>query len=120
MRLSRSVSLWIHWVLDQLLPPALRDHPWLMGPAFRLLFGRHAETFATFKARAPRMSDDEIRDVYAATAEVHIDRETDLNLSCAERIEARTIGPRVLDAGCGRGWLAKRLATAHEVTGVDF
>lgn len=117
---SRRFTLWIHFVLDQLLPPALRDAPWFMGPVFRLLFGRHAETLATFKERVPFLSDDEIRDIYVQTAEVAIDRPTDLNPECTDAIEAHVTGPRVLDAGCGRGWLAKRLAPRFEVVGVDF
>ncbi|MBX2803419.1 MAG: class I SAM-dependent methyltransferase [Myxococcales bacterium] len=91
-----------------------------MRPAFRLLFGPHAKTFETFKERAAFLTDEEFRDVYARTAEVHLERPTDLNQACAAAIDTAVIGPRVLDVGCGRGWLAERLSEHHKVTGVDI
>jgi hypothetical protein len=43
----------------------------------KLLFGRHAETFRTFKDRAHGMSARESRRVYEDLAAVHVQRPTD-------------------------------------------
>ncbi|HHO52314.1 MAG TPA: class I SAM-dependent methyltransferase [Deltaproteobacteria bacterium] len=119
MRLSRSVSLWIHFFLDQCLPPLIRDNRWFMAIPFRLLFGDKASIFASFKDEAPFMSPEAFRRTYAQLADVHLDRPTDLNAACTEAIEGALVGRTVLDAGCGRGWLAARLAPRAMVTGLD-
>jgi SAM-dependent methyltransferase len=115
MRLSRDVALWIHFLLDECFPPLIRDSRWFVWLPFRLLFGDRAEVFLGFKERAPQLSPAEFRDVYAQVAPVLIQRETDLNTACAEAIEANLVGGSVLDAGAGRGWLARRLAARGDV-----
>jgi SAM-dependent methyltransferase len=120
MTISRSLALVIHFVLDECVPPILRDSAWFTWLPFRLLFGRHADTFRSFKERAHTLSPEEFRRVYAETAGVHLRRPTDLNRACLERILARAVGDSVLEVGCGRGHLAGLLAGAHEVTACDL
>jgi len=120
MPISRSLALAIHFVLDECVPPILRDRAWFTWLPFQLLFGRHAETFRSFKDRAHDLSPEEFRRVYAETAPVHLERPTDLNAACLRRIRARIAGRTVLEVGCGRGHLAGLLATAHDVTACDI
>lgn len=122
MILSRDSSLIINRVLDQLLPPVLRDSWWFMRVPMRLVLGRHARTFSTFKDRAFSMSPVEFGQVYAAVEEVSsLQGETDLNARCEEAILAGVPpGATVLEVGCGRGHLARRLAVAADVTACDI
>jgi SAM-dependent methyltransferase len=120
MTISRSLALAIHFVLDECVPPILRDRAWFTWLPFRLLFGRHADTFRSFKDRAHALSPEEFRRVYEETAGVHLHRPTDLNRACLARVLERAAGRSVLEVGCGRGHLAGLLARAHEVTACDL
>jgi SAM-dependent methyltransferase len=120
MRISRGAALACHYLFDECVPPAIRDSRWFTWLPMKLLFGRHAETFRTFKDRAHGMSADEFRRVYEELAAVHVQRPTDLTAGCIDAIMRNVVGPTVLDVGCGRGHLAALLATTHRVTGSDI
>ena len=119
MTISRNVALVIHFLLDECLPPILRDSRWFMWLPFRMLFGRRAATFMAFKDRAHLLTEDEFRRVYEETAAVHLRRPTDLNAACIAEILQSTSGS-VLEVGCGRGYLAGLLAANHHVTACDM
>lgn len=120
MRIARDLTLVVHFLLDELVPPWIRDRKWFMWIPFKILFGDKAEIFFQFKDRAPYMSDSEFQQVYLDTDTVHIQRPTDLNEACVAAIEASIAGDTVLDVACGRGFLAKRLAEKYNVTGADI
>ena len=120
MHLSRNITLFIHHILDQWVPPFIRDSRVVMLPVFKLLFGAHARDFMDFKTRAAGMSEEQIRSHYLKTASSHFDRVTDINSRCLEKIEQSIQGDSVLDIACGKGFLASRLASKHRVTGADF
>jgi len=110
-------------VLDQLVPPIIRDSRWFMYLPMRLAFGRSAETFMSFKEKAFGMTPQQFGDVYEKVSLVsELQGETDLNDACLKQILRRTVGDKVLDAGCGRGLLAGRLAKhkTRRVTGCDI
>ena len=119
MNISRNAALAIHFLLDDCLPPILRDSRWFMWLPFRLLFGRQAETFMALKDRAHLLTEDEFRRVYEETAAVHLQRPTDLNATCIAEILQSASG-NVLEVGCGRGHLAGLLAANHDVTACDM
>jgi SAM-dependent methyltransferase len=119
MAISRNTALLVHFLLDECLPPFLRDSRWFMGLPFKLLFGRQAATFMAFKDRAHLLSDEEFRRVYEETAAVHLERPTDLNAACTTEILRQAVGS-VLEVGCGRGHLAGLLAATHDVTACDM
>lgn len=120
MRLSRDRARIIHFLFDECLPPLVRDAKWVMWPVFKLVFGRRANIFFEFKEEAPRMSKAVLRRTYIEAASAFVARETDLNRACINEIERQTLGPKVLDIGCGRGYLAKRLAQTYDVTAADL
>lgn len=119
MAISRNTALLVHFLLDECLPPIVRDSRWFMGLPFRLLFGRQAATFMAFKDRAHLLDDDEFRRVYEETASVHLERPTDLNAACTAEI-LRSARGSVLEVGCGRGHLAGLLVAGHPVTACDM
>lgn len=121
MKLSRDITLKIHFLLDQCIPPLLRDQKWFMWLPFKLLFGDKSQAFFDFKQRAPFLSTHELTEYYKDLAPVSIKRETDLNSACIQAIEEQIKGKVVLDIACGTGFMAKRLfEKQYEVTAADF
>ncbi len=120
MTLSRNFTLWVHFLLDQCVPPLLRDSRWFMWLPFKLLFGDKAEIFFHFKQQARHLTEQEFQRIYQQTAGVSIQRDTDLNSASIAAIEQHTQGHAVLDIACGRGFLSKRLAKNHQVTAADI
>ncbi len=119
---DRRITNKLNWILDNLVPPVLRDSEVFMGIWFRLLFGDKAGYFMEFKERAPRLSQAEYERYYQLLKDVHLHRDTDLNRECIERILERIQGDSVLDVGCGTGYLAARIAREQgkRVVGVDI
>jgi ubiquinone/menaquinone biosynthesis C-methylase UbiE len=120
MKIPRQLALSINYGLDQWVPPAIRDAEWFMRPAMKALFRDRTDDFTTFKDKAFRLSRQEFSEVYRRVAPVTIDRETDLNRRCTERILTSVAGGTVLEAGAGRGYLSGLLSEEFEVTGTDI
>ncbi|MFL6117046.1 MAG: class I SAM-dependent methyltransferase [Catenulispora sp.] len=87
----------------------------------RIVLGRKARYFLDFKDQAFALSDPEFARVYGhVNGASALQGETDLNERCAEKILESLRGTTVLEAGCGRGYLAGRMARTHEVTATDI
>ena len=91
MKLQRNTTTKIAYILDNWIPPAIRDSKWFMWCAFHLLFKDKAHYFYTFKDKAFSMSHKEFSNVYETLSGVHIERETDLNHACIDKILANLI-----------------------------
>lgn len=120
MKISRDVTLMVHFVFDQLLPPILRDSKWFMWVPFKVLFKDKAHYFFEFKDKAYRLNESEFLKIYQKTASVHLQRETNINTPCLKAIDENIIGKNVLDIACGRGFLLKRLSGKYNVTAADI
>lgn len=120
MALSRDLTLRIHAIFDQWLPPVLRDQRWFMGPFLRVLYKHRTRDYLDFKDKAFAMDEGEFRDTYRRVNDVMFDRETDLNRACVARILKEVRGPKVLEVGCGQGYLTKLLAKEYEVSAADI
>ena len=120
MKISRNLALKAHFILDECIPPIIRDQKWFMWLPFKILFKRRAKFFFEFKDNAIHLSEEEFAAVYEETRSVHIQRPMDLNEGCVKEIAANTFGERVLDVGCGRGFLAGVLSERHRVTACDM
>lgn len=110
----------IHYFLDNLIPPALRDAYWFMQPMFRILFGSKASIFAEWKDKDPAMSNEEFAQAYRDVEDVLIERTTSLNEACQDQILKSIVGKNLLDVGCGNGYLSNLLSDHSEVTAVDI
>ena len=120
MAIGRRAVNAVRYVLEELLPPALRDSP-LFLPLMYLAWGREARRFIAFRERVRTMGEAEYDSFYAALPPLM--GETDLNRACIARILSDVAGESVLDAGCGRGWLAAEIARCHpemRVVGADM
>lgn len=121
MNIPRSFSLAVQHVLDQWVPPAVRDAKWLIGGLMRIVIGRKVRYYLDFKDRAFALSDPEFAEVYCRVNDASpLQGETDLNGRCTKKILGNLRGGTVLEAGCGRGYLAGRMARTHEVTATDI
>lgn len=118
--LSRKITTKIAFVLDELVPPILRDSKWFMWLPFRILFGNKLEHFFAFKNGAFELSSEEFKQAYKDTASAHIDRETDLNAACSAEILQNITGENVLEVGCGRAYLAHQISELTSVTAGDM
>jgi len=121
VRVSRNFSLFVQYILDQLLPPILRDARWLMWIPMKLLFSDKIYDFMVFKGRAFEMTELEFSSVYQRTASVsELQGETDLNQRCTTEILSNLSGESVLEVGAGRGYLANLMSQTHKVTALDL
>lgn len=122
MTLTRETTLRIRNLLDNWLPPVIRDSRFVMIPLLRLALGRKFRVFAQFKESGFQLTPEQFSGVYQNLADASkIQGATDLNLRCVDAIIDSTVGPTVLDAGCGRGFLAERLNQSFDrVVGCDI
>ena len=120
--MKRETTNAIRFVLEDLLPPIVRDSApmrWL----FRLHWGRLVDELEEFRANAHRISEAEYARVYAALPRVH--EGTDNSEACIRKIIEATLPGSVLDVGCGTGYLLDALEAAlggdeRDYTGLDF
>jgi 2-polyprenyl-3-methyl-5-hydroxy-6-metoxy-1,4-benzoquinol methylase len=116
--LNRSIINRIRYVLEDVLPPAVRDSR-LFYLLMHLVLGRKTRHFVSFRPRSPYMSASEYDDFYRRYTPL-LDK-TDLNDACSERILREIEGEQVIDIGCGRGYFAGVLARSRaNVTAIDF
>ncbi|MFT5716359.1 MAG: ubiquinone/menaquinone biosynthesis C-methylase UbiE [Oleiphilaceae bacterium] len=121
MKLNRNFTLAVHFVLDRLLPPILRDSRWFMAPIFYVLFGEKAKYYLAFKDELHHLSDQDINHYYELLADTFIHRETDLNRESIDYIRNNIKDESVLDVASGRGFMSEILAKqGYKVTGVDI
>ena len=122
--LPRDLTSRVSLVLDNVLPPVLRDSRLVMSPLFRLAYGaKLAEQVMDFKDSAHALSPAAYASLYEAYSRCALGRRhTDLNVATLGRISELVLGTTVLDAGCGRGALVSHLRRAHpglHLTGTD-
>lgn len=123
MNLNRTVTIKINWVLDNLIPPVLRDNRYFMYPLIWLLFRGKTRVVMDFKSSAHDLDSRQIRDIYLETQSAHMQRETDLNQASIDLVLDYLQGQSVLDIACGSGHLCRLIAKkkpALKVVGADF
>ena len=121
MKISRDSANKIRYAIDNWIPRPIRDSKVFLYIPFKVFFGKKSSLFFDFKQRAKTMSKEEFQKANKDSLDVLIDRETDLNQKCIDRIIADIAGNTVLEAGCGRGYLSSLIASkGYQVTGVDL
>lgn len=121
MKINRKLNIFLNNILNEAVPPYIRDRRWFGWMITKILYGKNARHYMDFHHRLYDMSDDEICDVYRQIENTQIDRPTHLNNECLGLIRAHITGETVLEAGCGQGYLCGILSgDGHRVTGCDF
>ncbi|ULC60568.1 class I SAM-dependent methyltransferase [Flaviramulus sp. BrNp1-15] len=122
MKLSRNFTNKFNWILDNLIPPFVRESRVIMSPLFKLIFKSKAKLFLDFKDNAWKFDAQQMTNYYKELADVHIQRETDLNTKSVNYILTKLKGKKILDIACGKGYLANLIQEKcnYQVTGIDF
>ncbi len=119
--MNRETTNRIRFVLEDLLPPVVRDSSVFHRMA-RAAWGDHITRLAAFRARAPFLTSGEYETLYREHPRVH--EGTDNSEACIRRIVQDTLPGSVCDVGCGTGALIRRIrdvrADCGSLTGVDF
>ncbi len=118
MKLSRESVTRLNRVIDDWVPPKLRDSRAAAWAARRLYRELPVEIDA-FKDRAFTMSRETYADFYRALSSKVDLGDTDLTEGSMQAVIDSVVGPSVLDVACGRGLLASALAEHHQVIGCD-
>lgn len=121
---NREFTSIINWLLENILPPAIRDSRFLMSGIIWFAYGKSTKLVMEFKDKYPLIDDNEINKYYELVKDAPINkRNTDLNSKCLAKIKASIRGQTVLDAACGRGYLVDLLANDNKdyfITGSDI
>lgn len=123
MKVSREITNIIHFVLDNVLPPFVRESRILMTPLFRLALGPDYKVYMRFKEEVAGKSDDQLGEYYSRYAHTFIKRESDLNAGSIRDIIENITGKNALDVGCGGGYLLRQVQKAYPempLKGTDF
>jgi SAM-dependent methyltransferase len=119
--MNRETTNKIRFVIEDILPPFMRDSGLFRGMA-KMVWGKHIDTLASFRERAPFLTPQEYEQLYRDHPRVH--EGTDNSKACVAKIIADVDGMSVCDVGCGTGVLLSLIRTAKpdlkRLTGVDF
>lgn len=118
--MKREVTNRLRYVLEDLVPAALRDS-FLFRGLLRAFWGPHVDTFAEFRARAAFLSDEEYDELYRNYPHIH--DHSDNSEACIRRIVGEVTNGSVCDVGCGSGMLLRRIKVSRpdvtSLTGID-
>jgi SAM-dependent methyltransferase len=109
---NRSLTNAIRFVMDECLPPIIRDNRLFMYPFFLFAYrGRNVRTAMDFKRLVYHWAPDDYADYYRDLNTVSRNRPTDLNGACVKAmIEALDPSAQsLLDVGCGNGYFLHKL-----------
>jgi len=119
--MRREMTNRIRFVLEDIVPPALRDSG-LFRAAASVAWGGHVADLARFRERAAFLTHEEYEALYRKHPRVHED--TDNSDACIAAITADIAGTGVIDVGCGTGALLRQVREARTdlgaLVGVDF
>lgn len=104
--MNRSITNKLNYILDNWLPPVVRDNKLFIGIVFHMVFGKKYRYYMRFKDQAYLMKEEDINAYYEILADTFINRKTDLNTGCIRYILNNISGTRILDAAAGKGYLA--------------
>lgn len=123
--MNRRLTNAIRFVLDELLPPILRDSRWFMYPFFWIAYrGKNVRDVMAFKRNVFGYSRRQYAEFYAGLDSISRNRPTDLNDGCQRAIfDSIDEGDRsIVDVGCGSGFLLRELNerfAGRQLTGID-
>lgn len=123
--MNRRTTNAIRFVLDELMPPFIRDSKVFMYPLYVFAYGKlDVRREMAFKELVHTWTSTEYQDFYRSlTTSISRRRLTDLNTPSVTRILEEIAGAEtVVDVGCGNGWLLGQIAESRpdaRLFGVD-
>lgn len=124
--LNKNVTAKINWCLENVMPPFMHEWKGLMYLIIYFAYGKNAKLVMEFRDKYPFMTQDEISHYYKIIVDAPINRKRQVDLtSCGMKYVLKNIkGHSVLDAACGRGFLAKQILSMGkgkiDVAGLDI
>lgn len=120
MKVSRDLANWLRRLFDGAIPPFLHDSKIFMYPFIKMVFKNKAELFMAFKDQVWHLPEEEYTRLYRDIDKVIVSRRTDLNKRCTEATLDNIRGELILEAGCGKAYLANKMSKKHQVTACDL
>jgi len=121
--INRSFTNFVSYIIDNLIPPVVRDNKYFMYPFYYFVFkGRNITDNMHFKSGLYKINDKELEKIYQDYDTIGTERFTDLNNRSIRYIlnNLHNESATILDVGCGKGYLLKELKkSGYQVTGVD-
>lgn len=119
MKLNRNIVNFIRNILENWVPPVLRDSV-LFYYLLKLVFKNRAAYYAAFRPNLIHLNAADYKNYYQNFP--NIMGQTDLNDACIKNIIKNIAGENILDAGCGRGFLLESIKKSgnYNLTGVDI
>jgi ubiquinone/menaquinone biosynthesis C-methylase UbiE len=121
VKVNRNFSVFVQFILDEWVPPRIRDSKIFMTLPMKFVLKGAAGDFMTFKNWFFKADSKAISDLYEKTAHVQeLQGETDLNPQCIDKILSTISTNNVLEVGAGRAYLANLISEKHNVTACDI
>ena len=121
--MNRTLTNAVRFILDECVPPLIRDSKAFMYPFFWFAYrGHNIRQAMEFKRLVHEWSPQEYSAFYESINTISRNRKTDLNEACIRYIIANldSSSQSLLDVGCGRGYFLSRLTDSKlELTGCD-
>jgi ubiquinone/menaquinone biosynthesis C-methylase UbiE len=122
--MNRTLTNAIRFLMDECLPPMIRDSKWFMYPFFFIWFkGKGIKTAMDFKSEIYEYSEEDYTELYKEQVSMARDRVTDLS-EPSIKFMLEKLDPNsgtILDIGCGNGyWLSRIDQKKYEVSGCDL
>jgi ubiquinone/menaquinone biosynthesis C-methylase UbiE len=123
--MNRFITNSIRFLMDECLPPIIRDNRFFMYPFFRIWFkGKNIKKYMDFKSNVYSLTDEEFAEFYRNRDSIATRRITDLSKvsinHMLERLDTRA--ENLLDVGCGSGYFLNQVneKTSLTVHGCDI
>jgi ubiquinone/menaquinone biosynthesis C-methylase UbiE len=124
--MNRRLTNAIRFVMDELIPPFIRDSKVFMYPFYLFAYrGKNIKEVMHFKTKVYDYTPEEYSDFYNGLNTISRNRATDLNQECIDFILDK-IDPTantLVDIGCGGGYLLNKIHERHPsiaLTGFDI
>lgn len=111
--MNRRLTNLIRFVMDECLPPLLRDNRYFMWPFYYVAYGgRNIADIMEFKTRVRQFTPAQYLHFYQNLDSISRRRATDLNQPCLDAMMALVASEApasVIDVGCGHGYFLRLL-----------
>jgi SAM-dependent methyltransferase len=122
--MNRKITNTIRFVMDECLPPIIRDNKFFMWPFFYIWFkGKGLDTLMNFKSKVYNFSEKDYEELYKNQISMARDRVTDLNEPSIKYMltQIDNTADTVIDIGCGNGyWLSRIDQKKFKLAGCDI